>query len=321
MSTEFLGYILAIITMLIYGVYMAPRKIATSSNGSFTFWMGTGILITSTAIFLIFHNTKHLIDIKTNCVSVIAGLIWATGNFAYSISITKIELTRATPLKNLSAIFGILLGIFIFNEEANKSNFKLIAIIISGIAIIVGATLLSRVGIGYNSKKKLLFKDYFIGASLAIWAAIAFSIYTIPMKIAFLKGASPVGFLFFMSIGIFIGLTLLALWSGWKPNIKIFIEDRFQSNKNIEKLSLPIEKNRWLAMLSGFGFAIGSLFANYAVKFAGVAITWPITKNSIIAVLFSAFILKDVDYKSSKTIFWTGISISLIGIIFMGLGA
>jgi len=319
MNTELLGYFLAIVTMLIYGVYMVPKKLSTSTEGSFTFWMGLGILISSLLIYLFFPQSNHSISEKSIYIAVISGIIWATGTFAYSLSITKIQLTRSTPIKNLSALFGIILGVIFFHEGFGKNDFKITLMLISGLAIILGTGLLSRVGMNNSSTKPLDLKTYMIGVFLALWAALAFSLYTIPMKIAFKNGVTPVDFLFFMSIGIFLGMFLLALWSGWKPSIKIVMEGYIPSNI-MANFRISYARNRYLAMLSGLGFSIGSLLANYAVKLAGIAITWPITKNSIIAVLFSVFVLKDVDYKSSKCIFWLGIFLSLFGIILMGLG-
>ena len=319
MNAEFLGYFLAILTMLIYGVYMVPKKLSTSTEGSFTFWMGLGILISSLLIYMLFPQPNHSISKKSIYIAAISGIIWATGTFAYSLSITKIQLTRSTPVKNLSALFGIISGMIFFHEGLDKNDLKIIFILISGLAIILGAGFLSRVGVNVSNTKPLDLKTYLTGIVLALWAALAFSLYTIPMKIAFKNGVTPVDFLFFMSIGIFLGMLLLALWSGWKPSVKIIMESYVPSNI-IHSLKTPSVRNRYLAMLSGLGFSIGSLLANYAVKLAGVAVTWPITKNSIVAVLFSVFVLKDVDYKSSKCVFWLGIFLSLFGIILMGLG-
>lgn len=299
---------------------MAPRKLCNLPDGQFTFWMGTGVIITSVIIYLIAPHKDNVYTHKLIILSIISGLVWATGTFAYSLSINKIELTRSTPIKNFSSFLGILLGIQVFREGAEKSLFQILCILFSGIIIVVGALMLSKVGVNSKKHKPLSKKDYLSGILLALWAAIAFSVYTVPMKMAYKGGLSPFDFLFFMGIGIFAGTTLLAVWSGWRPSIGIFMEDITSTGDFISRIGTN-RYNKLLAMLSGFGFALGSLGANYAVKFAGVAVTWPITKNSVAAVLFSVFVLKDVDYSSSRGKFWVGVTLSLIGIIIMGMGA
>jgi glucose uptake protein GlcU len=74
-----------------------------------------------------------------------------------------------------------------------------------------------------------------------------------------------------------------------------------------------------MAQSSGVMFAIGSVCANVAVKHIGVAITWPLTKNTVVAVLFGVIVLKEVDVKHHKERLVLGSLLSIIGSIFLAL--
>ncbi len=317
MSGEITGYLLAVLSMCIYGVYMSPKKLSGLTDSRFTFWMACGIMVSAGVFYLtVPHEEKT--DPVMACVSAAAGLVWATGSFAYTLSISRIELTRSTPIKNLSSLFGLLLGMACLSEGRGKSVFMICCICLSGLLITVGAWLLSRVGAVVEGKKLLSRSDYISGCLLALWAAVGFSIYTVPMKLAFGSGMTPVSFLFFMSSGIFIGMALLAVWAGWRPELSLFYENTLRHVPGKKAKSYAV--SRLMALSSGLGLTLGQLLANYAVKLAGVAVVWPITKNSVAAVLFSAFVLKDVCWKSSPGKMFWGVLLCLAGIIVMAFG-
>ncbi|MBR4748751.1 MAG: hypothetical protein IK083_04160 [Abditibacteriota bacterium] len=315
MSGELTGYLLAVASMCIYGVYMSPKKLSGLEDSRFTFWMACGIIASASVLFVL--CPRGAVTPAMAGMSVAAGLVWATGNFAYTLSISRIELTRSTPIKNLSALLGLLFGMAFLSEGDGRSVFKICCICLSGALIVAGAWLLSRVGVS-SGPKKLPLRDYVTGCALALWAAVAFSIYTVPMKLAFRAGMSPSDYLFFMSVGIFCGMTLLALWAGWRPHIAVFTEHTFSAGG--PKRGDGFFRSRLMAAASGLGLTLGQLMANYAVGLAGVAVVWPITKNSVAAVMFSVFVLKDVDRSSSGGFLWWGMALCLAGIIIMGMG-
>ena len=312
MSGEICGYFLAVLSMCVYGVYMSPKKLSGLSDSRFTFWMACGIIISAALVRTVFPPVP---EVRSRMlVSFLAGLVWATSNFAYTLSISRIELTRSTPIKNLSALFGLLLGMALLSEGADKTPLKAACICVSGILVVTGAWLLSRVGAVSGGRRVLSRGDYVSGCLLALWSAVSFSIYTVPMKLCFRQGMAPEAFLFYMSAGIFAGMALLALLAGWRPGFSGLAAA-------VRNRDRAYARSRLMALASGAGLTLGQLMANYAVKLAGVAVVWPITKNSVAAVLFSAFVLKDVNWRDSREYMFWGALMCFAGIIIMGFGA
>ena len=297
---QVVGFSYALMAMVLYGIYMVPRKKSDISQGSFTFWMGFGILITASAIGFIMEKGVPVVNLSQYLLIIVSGIIWGTGTLAYSSAVKHIGLSRSTPIKNTSAILGTLAGIIYFHEFGFHKVIPMLMVIFGSIAIVVSATILGRIESFDKGDDDGGTSSVLIGVLSSIWAAIAYSIYTIPMKITYAQGVSPSAFLFYMGHGCFIGMTLLSL---------------------ILKTHLSPTHSPWrdrnLAMLSGMMWAVGSLFANLAVKIIGVAITWPLTKNTIVAIAYGVLILKEVDtvkYKSSLRI---GIILSVAGVLLL----
>ena len=297
---QVIGFSYALMAMVLYGIYMVPRKKSGISQGSFTFWMGFGILITASTIGFIMEKGTPVVNTSQYLLIVVSGIVWGTGTLAYSSAVKHIGLSRSTPIKNTSAILGTLAGIVCFHEFGFQKVVPLLMVIFGSIAIVVSATILGRIESFDKGDEDGGTPSVLVGVLCSIWAAIAYSIYTIPMKITYAQGVSPSAFLFYMGHGCFIGMTLLSL---------------------ILKTHLSPTRSPWrdrnLAMLSGLMWAVGSLCANLAVKIIGVAVTWPLTKNTVVAIAYGVLILKEVDtvkYKSSLRI---GIILSVAGVLLL----
>lgn len=296
------GFALAISAMVLYGLYMAPRKRSTASAGAFTFWMGLGILV-STIIIALLSDGMQYVNIRQYLLMFLSGVLWATGTFSYLRAVQMIGLSRSTPIKNTSAAIGTLFGIVVFHEFSYYRIFPLTLVILGSGIVVVSAVMLSRVEAPDDKiNQKSGTKNLVFGVMYSIWAALSYSAYTIPIKIAYSQGISPSGFLLYMGQGCFVGMSILAV-----------IIDRNQPKK-----SLTTWKDRNLAQLAGVMWAVGSLCTNSAVKLIGLAITWPITKSTLVAVLFGVLILKEIDVKSHRRELRMGLVLSVIGVILLG---
>ena len=296
------GFVLALTSMVLYGLYMVPRRKSSASAGVFTFWMGWGILVSTTIIAFISGDMQH-VGIDQYLMMFLSGILWATGTLGYLTSVQLIGLSRSTPIKNTSAVLGTLFGILIFHEFSFDKYLPLGFAIIGSGAIVASATLLGRVEIPDDVENpRVNTKVLVYGVLCSLWAAIAYSAYTIPMKIAYSQGISPSAFLLYMGQGCFMGMSILA----------IIIDT------NKPKEHTTTWKDRNLAQLAGIMWAVGSLCANSAVKLIGIAITWPITKSTFVAVLYGVFILKEINVKKHRTELNTGLLLSVIGVVLLG---
>lgn len=296
------GFALALFAMVLYGVYMVPRKKSSISAGAFTFWMGVGILLGTSIIGLVSGDVGRINPAEYLLIFV-SGVVWATGTHAYSVAVKMIGLSRSTPLKNVSAVLATLAGIIIFGEFSFQNHLAIVMVIAGSVAITVSASILARVEAPeLDAPVKTNPRYLLYGILCSLWAAVAYSVYTIPMKIAYSHGISPSGFLFYMGHGCFVGMTVMALFAGAKQG-----------------KGIVTWKDRWLAQLSGAMWAVGSVCANIAVGRIGVAVTWPLTKNTVIAVAYGVIILKEVDIIKHKKDLRYGILLSIVGVILLAV--
>lgn len=297
-----LGFGLALLSMVLYGLYMVPRKHCDISPGLFTFWMGVGILAGSLVIGLALGGVPHATGPQIALIFV-SGIIWATGSYCYAAAVQSIGLSRSTPIKNTSAVLGTLIGILILHEFAFNNPLALSLVVLGSLAVMASATLLSKAEAPECDSLACLDRKALLrGVLFSLWAAVAYSIYTIPMKQVYEQGVTPYAFLLYMGVGCFVGMTLLALVTGVRPGKEAICW-----------------RERLLAQSAGLMFAVGSICANVAVQKIGVAVTWPLTKNTLVAVLFGVIVLREVDLARHKSRLVIGVSLSVIGCILLAL--
>ena len=317
MLDKLVGFGLALLAMVLYSLYMVPRKKSPLPQSVYTLWMGVGILV-STTILGIASDGLPKVTFTNYMIMFISGVVWATGSDAYCRAVRKIGFSRSTPIKNVSAALGTLFGIICFGEFSLTDYKPLIFVILGSILVVVSASILGRVenidestgndteSGSYIDKHKVL-----KGVLFAIWAAIAYSIYTVPMKVVYSRHVSPSEFLMYMGHGCFVGMVLLGIFDTWRKGQSI---SGFLKGSN-----LPSIKSVIAPQITGIMWAIGSLAANIAVKHIGVAITWPLTKSTLFAVAYGVLVLKEVDAEKNKKDLYIGLGLSVVGIVFLAL--
>jgi glucose uptake protein GlcU len=299
---ESIGFGLALMSMVLYGLYMVPRKRSSVSQGAFTFWMGLGILISTSTIGLVADRGVPGVNLLQFSLALASGIVWGTGSLAYCIGVKNIGLSRSTPIKNISAILGTMFGIIVFHEFSFNRIVPAMLAIGGSLAIVISATALASIESVEEVAVPQQRSNLFYGVLGSLWAAFAYSIYTIPMKILFKQGITPSGFLFYMGIGCFVGMAGLGLILSGRRDVMA-----------------TTWRDRRRALLSGTMFGIGSLCANLAVKIIGVAVTWPLTKNTVVAVLYGVFVLKEVDIKKNRKALRLGLALSILGVILLAV--
>lgn len=287
--------------MVLYGLYMVPRRTSAVSHRTYTLWMAIGILA-GTAVIGLADRGVPRVRAESYVMVLVSGIIWGTGTSAYTRAVQTIGLSRSTPVKNLSAVFGALLGLVVFREFSLSGAHSTVLVLLGSVAVVVSAWMLSSVEAPEGGTGRLGARRLLVGAALSLWAAIAYSLYTVPMKLMYQQGMSPSGFLFCMGHGCFLGMALPVLLARRGPGAK-----------------KTVWRDRGLAVLSGLMWAVGSMCANVAVKIIGVAVTWPLTKTTLVAALYGAFVLREVDLARRRGRFWTGVALSVAGVVALAI--
>lgn len=289
------GFVFALTAMTLYGLYMVPRKKSGASHSSFSAWMGAGILVSAVALGAASDGVPS-VTATQYLIILCSGIVWGTGTSGYCRAVQLIGLSRSTPIKNLSAMFGTLLGVLVL-KEFSLTDWAPLALVLAGsTSVVLSTNLLSRAEMPSDAATPDR-RTVYIGFAWAFWAAVAFSIYTVPLKIMYSQGISPSGFLFVMGQGGFLGM-LAPLLLG---------------SKNVQAGGVEM-RDRLLAILSGLMWSLGALCANIAVKHIGVAVTWPLTKTTLVAAAFGALVLREVDMKRHRTDLVLGVALSVLGV-------
>ncbi len=141
---DFSGYGYAILALVFFGLYMVPRRLSMLRDLPFVLSMCTGVVITSLLLlwFLAEGNPEPL-PRTTRLLAFICGLIWYAGVLFYTISVSHMGLTIATPIKNTTAVLGTLAGLYWFAEWRETYPLPAIA---GSLLVVLCAVLLSRTG-------------------------------------------------------------------------------------------------------------------------------------------------------------------------------
>lgn len=234
----------------------------------------------------------------------LGGVVWALGSLGYAWSVQTIGLSRSTPIKNTTAIFGTLYGILIFHEFTFSDVPGLIMSVLGSIAIVAAAILLGAVTSPAEQHTPIPKRTFLFGVLGSAIAAVSFSFYAIPLKIAVGHGMSPTGFLFYMGQGACAGMCLIALASR-RPA-------RRAANGPSEFGLLPL--------LSGLIWASASACCNSAIKLIGVTIAWPIANlNTLVAVGYGVWILHEVRVAHHRRELVLGLGAATLGVVLLAM--
>jgi len=233
-----------------------------------------------------------------------SGLLWSTGTLGYTYAVELIGLTRSTPIKNTTAIFATAYGIIIFHEFSANRPLPLAMVSLGSIAVVGAATLLGRAsappdpdGPPPDSRR------FMMGVIWSLWAAFAYSAYTIPMKVVYNQGVTPLGFLFYMGQGCFVGMELMALYASRKDG-----------------RGAATRRDKGLSLIAGFTWAVASVCANLAVVTIGIAITWPVSNlNTVVAVAYGVLVFKEIDVSAHRRELWAGLAMAVLGVVFLAV--
>ena len=143
-SKSYIGILLAFCSAFIFASNVVVRKYVTAENLIYTqqlyssfFIMFTGFVVASIKE----KNVKFAINFhKDNMMGVLAGILYFLATFLLILSFENLLGTVASTLKQLSAIFTLLFGIFLFKEISFKQHY--VRILLGVGCIIVSMVLL-----------------------------------------------------------------------------------------------------------------------------------------------------------------------------------
>ena len=307
-----LGY--GILCIIFFGLYATPRRSAYSPSLEFLLTMCITVAI-CTSITGFFFPGWLAISLPQAALSYLSGLLWCMGTVCYIYSVDCVGVGRATPVKNLTVILGVIFGVFIFKEFSWQNKLPL--------ALLGGATalvLLSTILLGklipvtelarescpihlIKPKLKKASQYSVVGFGFALGAALFYSLFGIPGKLVMESMDSVWPYFMLMGQGTLVGA--LACY---------FIIGKDRSWTRVS------QKDHLLAMLSGILWVVAFASLANTLKILGMAIAWPISNlNTIVTVVYSSLVLKEISIRQQRTKMFAGLIIGVMGIILLGL--
>lgn len=295
---DWLGYGLATVALVLFGLYMVPRKLTRLRDVPFVLSMCLGVIVTTTALSLARHGTPLLpVAPRLAGLAFSCGPIWYLGALFYSVSVTRMGLTLSTPIKNTTAVLGTIVGLAYFGEWRETHP---VPALIGSALVVLSACLISRTG--ENDARRTNINAAGIVAALA--AAVFFATYTVPFKLAQQAGLDTISLVAYMGWGTLAGaLVAFAIcdrqWRAWA--------------------STPLLEHFW-AGLCGALWVLSMLAMAEAILRIGLAITWPFTNlNTIVTIACGILFFHEVNVRKFWWLLLLGLAVGVIGVVLLGV--
>lgn len=295
---DIIGFGLALLAMVLFGLYMVPRKLSGLRDFDFVLTMCLGALVTTQVARLVAHGGHPpALTPRGQWMAFCCGPVWSLGILFYTLSVTQMGLALATPIKNTTAVLGTVFGLAFFAEW--QDTHPLLALV-GSVLVVVCAVVLGQCGERNGTRSHVTG----LGVLYAILAAVFFAAYTIPLKLAQREHVDSYSLIAWMGWGTVLGASCLFI--GLSHDHRRWLREPW--------------RDHFHAALAGSIWALSSITMTEAIRRIGLAVTWPITNlNTLVTVAVGVLVFREIDVrKYSRTILW-GFLLAVAGSILLGL--
>lgn len=320
-STKLIGILASLIAAIFFGLYPVPRRYVNFGITDYMISMSLGLLtagfIISLGASLILNAPLIQLSMSQWGYALLAGILWCLGTIMYVSSVDCAGVGRATPIKNLTLIFGVLFGLFLFQEYTGLTLINIVMILTGSLLLIYSGKKLSSIQgqqdiarpscpvdlvipeiLGEDKKTTLT-----AGIILALGAALMYGLTTIPIKTLTRNTQTITQFIPIVGLGALTTAT---------------IADPILTTTHTWKNTPP--KQHLIAALSGLIWIIGFTGLTVGIKLVKLSISWPIAMSStVFAVIYAIFLVKEIDVKENMKEIIIGLTVGIAGIILLGL--
>jgi len=284
-----IGYILALVSSIFFGLYVVPRKLSKLEPIHFSLLMSLGFFAGSLVLYLLQPLLQFQETISPALLwSLLAGLIWAMSFLLLIYSIDQIGLSRSNQWKNLQGPVGVILSLVILAEYSTTNAFFAV---LAGVAIFVSALF-------FSATTPETGKANSRGILLAILAGVGFGIVTVINKYV----TDNVGVYLqqvVWSFGIVLALVVYAFFKNNLPTVRTEITSREVA----------------LGILAGLLYLGASFFMLQSYKYIDASVGFTIIQlNALWTIAIGIFIFNEVDLKQHRSKVWWGILFAIVGV-------
>lgn len=196
-----MGYLIALVPALCWGVMPLITTKVGGSAGNQVFGVGLGALLVSSISMIIIHPTIGLVPFV---VAVVAGACWSVGQFGQFASMKNIGVSNTMPLSTAFQLIGnSIIGVCLFHEWHGAKAITIGSIAI--ILVVIGAVMTSITD--RSSGRLITVKDI----AFLLVTGIGYLIYSAFPRFPILSHTNSVAIYLPESIGILLGVTIYQL--------------------------------------------------------------------------------------------------------------
>lgn len=289
-----LGFTFALVSAVLFGLYMVPRKLSRLSDYQFLLGMGIGVL-TMTALAFSVSRVDLTGGWREVGLAYACGFLWALATLFNIMGISRMGLAISTPIKNTSAILGPAVGMLAFAEYHDTQP---VLAVIGAAFIVVCAVLIAAAG----GKEENRGHATWTGVVCSVLAAIFYAAYTIPFKMVILAGVSTSQLVMFMGQGAFVAIIIIFL-----------IKER-----TFARWAQQPAAHHWYSVAAGGIWSLAVLSMAGGIKLIGLSVTWPIANlNTVVAVLFAILFFREIDLRKYSGRMIAGLLCALAGVLLL----
>lgn len=335
MVTLILGFLLALVSAVAFGLYVLPRRESRLGPEAYLFYMAVGFLIPSVLMMAFLHGLGHeTLPTGANLAYVVlSGVIWALANLSYILAIDAAGVARATAVKNLTGLFGTLAGIVLLGELLHAAS--ILMTLVGSAAVAASAILLGRLsapesvsGAAEDGAGALAADEggdgetggahhgatatggsapaagRLLGMVLALLAAVGLGVYLVPGLVAMKRGVTTE--MYVASFAFVAGIATIVMVMVWAWMRASRLRAGFR-----EALLPGIAGVLWIG---------GSAAVTPATTLTGLAIAWPVSQLGFFLTLAYAIIrFREVDWARGRRSVMIASGLTLVGLVLLGV--
>lgn len=311
---DLLGFLLALVSMVLFGLYMVPRKLCGLRDFAFVLSMCVGtVASTLTAALLVHRGCLPPVAPGAALLALSSGLVWTLGMLSYTLSVTHMGLALATPIKNTTAVVGTVFGLVVFSEWKETSPWLAL---VGSLLVVACAVILAQTGAKNGSRPEgpeeagegpgepERSSVTAVGVFWALMAALGFAFYAVPFKFAQRAGMDSYTLTAFTGLGTLPGAACLFL---------------FFSRGRRGWLRAPLSDHLYAA-LCGAIWSAATITMAEAILRIGLAVTWPITNlNTIVTVAAGILWFHEIDARKHARTIAIAMVCATVGSLLLGV--
>ena len=287
-----IGYLLAFVSSIFFGLYVVPRKLSRLEPLHFSLLTSIGFFTGSVILYTLqpLLQFQEIISIAL-LWSLFAGVIWATSFLLLIYSIDQIGLSRSNQWKNLQGPIGVVLSLVILAEYSTTNAFFAV---LAGISIFISALF-------FSATTPESGKTNSRGIVLAILAGVGFGVVTVINKYVT------------DNVGVY---SQLVVWS-FGIVLTLLFYTLFKNNWSSLRAGLT-RREGVLGVLAGLLYLGAGFFMLESYKYIDASVGFTIIQlNALWTIGIGIFIFNEVDLKQHRREVLLGVLFAIAGIVFL----